>query len=309
MLGRIIGILIALCLAALFELNVMAQGGWRQWDIYLRDGSKIEANPLGLTGDGRLSHSLKSDASPGEGIERSKIDYISARLRSLPPPPTGDVEQDLIVMLDGQRFFGHVTLKKIRFSEGIIVQNNVEMDLKDVAYIKFVNPKSGSRKPANRNHQIPSATDKRPDDFSVKYEWRAGSMPPPYHFEYSIEINSAGYVKVTMIPDYPSERVPRWIETFTLTAVELDKLYKVMTDNGLFTERWQRLARQPIGGSRQEMAVTARGKQFVIEDYLVAEQEASAKVMYSAVTSSVPKTIWDKLNAEREKYIEEHGRR
>ena len=24
----------------------------------------------------------------------------------------------------------------------------------------------------------------RPADFAVRYEWYAGSMPPPYHYEY-----------------------------------------------------------------------------------------------------------------------------
>ena len=65
----------------------------------------------------------------------------------------------------------------------------------------------------------------------------------------------------------------------------------------------------PIGGSRQEMMVTAQGKQFVLEDYLVADQEASAKAMFSAVISTVPKMIWDKLNAQREKYMQEHSRK
>lgn len=306
---RISGILTPLCLSALFALNVMAQGGWRQWDIYLRDGSKIEANPLGLTDDGRLSHSLKSDASPGEGLERATIDYIAARGRNLPPPPEGDLQQDLVVMLDGRRTYGPISFKSIKFSEGTIVQNGAEIVLRDVAYIKFASPKGDSRKPARRNRQIVYAADERPVDFSVKYEWRAGSMPPPYHFEYTININPAGQGKVLMIPDYPSDRVPRWTETFALTRVELDKLYRVMVDNDLFTKRWQRLDRQPIGGSRQEMMVTAQGKQFVLEDYLVADQEAPAKAMSSAVISTVPKMIWDKLNAQREKYMQEHSRK
>jgi hypothetical protein len=39
--------------------------------------------------------------------------------------------------LDGRRSYGRVTFADIRFSEGTIVQNGVEMDLTEVAYIQF----------------------------------------------------------------------------------------------------------------------------------------------------------------------------
>jgi hypothetical protein len=153
------------------------------------------------------------------------------------------------------------------------------------------------------------STDKRPRDFGVSYRWQAGSMPPPYHFEYTITIEARGHGEVVMIPDYPAETVPRWTESFTLSGKELDKLYRVMVNNGLFLQKWRRLDRQPVGGSRQALTVTASGKRIVIEDRLVSTQETMAETMYSAVTSSVPKAIWDKLNAQRERYMQEHLRK
>ena len=144
---RISLVLLTLCLAGAYQLQASAQGGWRQWDIYLHDGSRIEANPLGLTDDGRLTRSLRSDASPGEGIERSKIRYLAARWRNLPPVPAGVHGQDLVVLLDGRRSSGPVTFRSIRFSEGTIVQQGVEIDLKNVAYIIFANPGGGGRPP------------------------------------------------------------------------------------------------------------------------------------------------------------------
>ena len=135
--------LIILCLFGLFELKAAAQGGWRQGDIYLRDGGKLEANPLSAS-DGRVSLSLKSDATPGEGIELSKIDYIAARVSGLPPAPTGNFKQDLVVLTDGSRLVGPITSLSAEFSEGSVVQNKKRISLKDIAYIKFTEPKQMS---------------------------------------------------------------------------------------------------------------------------------------------------------------------
>jgi hypothetical protein len=135
---------IAIVMAASFTLlpsGAAAQGGWRQWDVYLRDGTHVVANPLGAPDSVRISTSMGSDA-----IDRDLIDYLAARtaklaepLRSiaLPPAPTTRCRRDVVVRLDGRRSYGRVTFADIRFSEGTIVQNGVEMDLTEVAYIQF----------------------------------------------------------------------------------------------------------------------------------------------------------------------------
>ncbi len=151
-------ILMALCFN-LFERSATAQGGWDAWDIFLRDGTQRRASPLSSLDNERFSTSLKNDASPsdypGKVIARSKIDYIARRSRLLykpemPPAPTDKVDQDLVVMMDGRRTSGAVTLKSIRFSDGTIIQNNVEIEMTDVAYIKFAAPTAATRQPARR---------------------------------------------------------------------------------------------------------------------------------------------------------------
>lgn len=118
-----------------------AQGGWRQWDIYLRDGTHVEANPLGAPDDTLLATSVG-----GNGIRRGLIDYIAAqtvklqtplRNAALPPLPKAHCRRDVVVRLDGTRTYGRVTLENVRFSEGTIVQNGTEIALADVAYIRF----------------------------------------------------------------------------------------------------------------------------------------------------------------------------
>lgn len=123
---------VVICIGAL-QLQVSAQGGWRQWDIHLIDGTTVQASPLALK-NGRFTRSMSDKES---GIERTKIAYISAVANSLPPLPTGKFKKDLIVLLDGTRSLGLITFKAIKFSEGTIVQNGKEMTLEKIAYIKF----------------------------------------------------------------------------------------------------------------------------------------------------------------------------
>jgi hypothetical protein len=149
----------------------------------------------------------------------------------------------------------------------------------------------------------------RPDDFSVEYEWHEGSLPPPYHYEYTITIKPDGQAEFMMIPDYPSKTVLRWTESFTVKAEELDRFYRMIVTNGLFTKKWRMLDPLPVGGSRQSMTVTAGGKQVAVEAPLVPDQDASAKAIYSALEALVPKAIVDTLNARRERYMQEHPRK
>ena len=116
-----------------------AQGGWRQWKVYLLDGTSVTASPLQLRSDGRFTRSMDPNEA---GFDRSQIDYLAVNTQTPPPPPTGKVKQDVVVMLDGTRTTGKVTFKSLKFSEGMIAQNGKEMSLENVAYIKFAQTKS-----------------------------------------------------------------------------------------------------------------------------------------------------------------------
>ena len=151
--------------------------------------------------------------------------------------------------------------------------------------------------------------DRRPDDFAVLYEWQEGSLPPPYYYEYRINLQPSGNGEVTMIPDYPSERVPVWTETFTVQIDTLDELYRMMIARGLLTKDWQTQSLPSVGGSREFMTVMAHRKRIAIPARVIHEQESQVGAMYSALRTLVPKAIWDKLNTQRGQYVKEHQER
>ena len=143
-LARLMAVsVLTLTLVTIFNSQVSAQGGWRQWQIKFLDGTSVEASPLQMRADGKFTRSM----DPKEpGFDRSKISYFAIVARDLPPVPEGSFKKDLVVMMDGTRSFGAVKFLELRFSEGKILQNGKEMSLEKVAYIKFARTRGGGRR-------------------------------------------------------------------------------------------------------------------------------------------------------------------
>jgi hypothetical protein len=138
----------ALAAALLVTLagSAQAQGGWRQWDVRLRDGTWIVASPLGAPSDTSISRSVGGYDRIEDAIGRGRIDYMAAHdprvldeQKPAPPAPEGRSCEDVLVYWDGHRTIGRVHLTQVRWSEGVVTQNGVEVDLQGVAYIKFAN--------------------------------------------------------------------------------------------------------------------------------------------------------------------------
>jgi hypothetical protein len=141
-----ISVLIAAVIWTTFATAAPAQGGWRQWDIQLRDGKRVVANPLGAPDDRHLSVSVGGFDGRDSTIARSRIDYIAAQptmgpnrepVSDTPPLSTRRSCNDVIVRRNGRRTTGRVTLARVQYSEGVVKQSGMEIDLADVAYIVF----------------------------------------------------------------------------------------------------------------------------------------------------------------------------
>ena len=146
-------ILIPLLTAALSSAGLtsvsLAQGGRRQWDVRLRDGTRLEANPLGAPNDDRLSLSVAAYDGRERRIPRSRVQALVALPFAgevLPAVPTTPLCKDVIVRRDGTTTVGRVTLARVRWSEGVVVQRNDTVDLRDIAYVAFAAPDSESGK-------------------------------------------------------------------------------------------------------------------------------------------------------------------
>jgi hypothetical protein len=137
---------VALCVG--FAEASPAQGGWRQWEVRLGDGRRLEANPLGAPDTEHLSLSVGAFDRRQGLVARSTVHVIAALPLpdSLPAATVVASCEDAIVRRDGKRSAGHITLAHVRWSEGVVVQRGDTIDLRDVAYLVFA-----ARVPASVN--------------------------------------------------------------------------------------------------------------------------------------------------------------
>jgi hypothetical protein len=146
----------AICWAGLASASP-TQGGWRQWEVRLRDGRRLEANPLGAPDEGHLSLSVRAYERREHRIARALVHLVAAQPlpgESLPAVPAVALCDDAIVRRDGTTTMGRISLVRVRWSEGVVVQRSDTVDLRDVAYLIFAarNPESaGCRRESTRD--------------------------------------------------------------------------------------------------------------------------------------------------------------
>jgi hypothetical protein len=144
----------------------------------------------------------------------------------------------------------------------------------------------------------------RPGDLSIQYDWCEGSVPPPYHYEYSVRIGPGAEGKVIFCPDYPGADVPVWREAFEVAPHVLDTLYALMVEVEVFQKHWTRIEDAAVGGSLEWLTGTAHGAQFRIPSRI---QEAEAvQGIYRAIKAAVPETVWARLMSRQEQYEQDY---
>jgi hypothetical protein len=152
----------------------------------------------------------------------------------------------------------------------------------------------------------PAVSTERPDDFSLAYHWQEGSLPPPYHYEYTITLQPEGRGQIEMIPDYAFEEPPTWTKTFSVSFSDLDQLYGLRIREGFFQTNWRAQSDPPVGGSSDSLVVTAYSNEIEIPSFVLFEQEEAQSRIVAAIQALVPAEIWEKLNQQREQYMQEH---
>jgi hypothetical protein len=139
-----------------------------------------------------------------------------------------------------------------------------------------------------------------PADLNIVYHWAAGSMPPPYHYEYEIRITPPDQGEIVFWPGYPGSGTPRWRETFRVAAEDVARLYALLRRRAVFTTSWLAPGEPPIGGATAWMTVTANGQRVDVPASVVPEQAELLSVVYQAIRALVPPDLWAQWETRRQ---------
>ena len=141
----------------------------------------------------------------------------------------------------------------------------------------------------------------RPADFAFTYNWIAGSMPPPYHYEYTLKL-SDGVVAISYLPSYPGGDVPTWTETVTPDPAAVEAVYQQVVQRNVLTRTWKAEARPRVGGTQQNLQVTAAGRSARVPNGIADNDADAIEPVYLAIQALVPQTTWDELDERQRAY-------
>ena len=149
----------------------------------------------------------------------------------------------------------------------------------------------------------------RPEDFSINYHRTSGSVPAPYYHEITITVSPSGTGTIELIPDYPSESVPKWTETFNVSAQKLDQFYGQIVSHEAFTRSWQATSKPNLGSPDETIQIIANGRQMRIPSQIARDlrkQSRSKDDIAKAIRALVPDDLWQSLNERHKNYAKEH---
>lgn len=136
----------------------------------------------------------------------------------------------------------------------------------------------------------------------ITYNYQAGSMPPPHHHEYRIEIGPDSAGKITFMPDYDFDNIPVWIENFTINIEILEQLIDIANGAGLFELEWKACEDGAIGGSLEWLEWTDKYHQIKVPAQLSPPNDDLVTPIYAAIRQIVPESIWNILWGKQRLY-------
>jgi hypothetical protein len=150
-----------------------------------------------------------------------------------------------------------------------------------------------------KSSAVPAST---PPDLALRYEWREGSVPPPYHYEYAIRVGPGGQGEVLFYPDYPQHDPPVWREEISAAPEALSGLFALMDRQGVFRRAWREPERHTVGGSHAWLEVTAGGRTVTVPSSLATEQAEAIAPVYEAIRALVSDGLWRSLMTRYEAF-------
>ncbi len=146
----------------------------------------------------------------------------------------------------------------------------------------------------------------RPDDFAFTFVHADGSVPPPFHAEWTVEVGADGRGRATFTPDYAGDGVPTYKASFDVSDEDMDAIHADMRDAGLL-EEIAATDDAPIGGPVESARIYADGETFDVPPF---DEDGGAPLaeVSDAVRGLVPESDWRSFESRRDAYAQaEYG--
>lgn len=133
------------------------------------------------------------------------------------------------------------------------------------------------------------------------YYYNVGSLPPPYHYSYTIAITNSGVVDFEYLSGYvkTDSNVKKF--NFTLSSSELKSLKKAVKESNILNlDIGMRPNDEiPDGGHSESLEVFDRDGEKIssVPSYPELKYQKKLDKLYKSIQSCVPENIWNEVRA------------
>ncbi len=135
-----------------------------------------------------------------------------------------------------------------------------------------------------------------PDGFEISYRWSSGSLPPKYHYYYTITINQKGVGNIALYKGYSGNVV--WSEEFSVSQQDILEIWVMIKENEIFSRNWKEPKALRVGGSEERLIFTTSEQTIELPRIIVPDDEKIIAPLVSSIKQLVPESAWNCLQAE-----------
>jgi hypothetical protein len=146
----------------------------------------------------------------------------------------------------------------------------------------------------------------------LEYYYNVGSLPPPYHYSYTIKISSYGNGELVYIGGYESTEKNTSKHSFDLSKKKLKILKDIVRESDVLNLDINTRPNEeiPDGGHSESLNIFGFSKENdasesillkSIPSYPELKYETMLDNLYKVIQNTVPEEIWKEVNIKREK--------
>lgn len=141
----------------------------------------------------------------------------------------------------------------------------------------------------------------------IEYSFNIGSLPPPYHYEYTITITSDGTAALEYMMGYTRTSDNTLEYTIDIRNTPFKYLKKEIKESGLLNKRigYLHSGEIPVGGSSEHMTIFDGSDTITyVPSYPDKAYDKVLERLYLKIRKCIPDNVWNEVKTKRDERMD-----